>query len=302
MSDLDEDAAALLEEAQGDVDKARTSYIGYTLAYLEEAMPELYEALKSDPKRPDAHAALVEVTWDSIAAFLPVTHDSKPTAEAQKRLTVIARAAYDGTGPPPARFLDVGCGNGLLLPFAAAVGCPPESYRGIDLSSRMIETARKTHSDQAQYKGATFDDKSFDDVLAEEAAGSEGGDPHDGYDAIIFNGSLQFFAELRVTLRAAARILKKGPGSRLVLAHVSGAAFVRREQEENPMTVLSSMPSLSAIGEVASELGMLAVTPTFMGSEAEEIERVLEDFFVVVLRWDEANGGVDGEGGVGEAV
>lgn len=58
MSDLEEDAAALLEEADGDIDKARTSYIGYTLAYLEDAMPELYSALKTDPKRPDAHAAV----------------------------------------------------------------------------------------------------------------------------------------------------------------------------------------------------------------------------------------------------
>jgi hypothetical protein len=60
-SDLDEDAAALLAECNGDVEKARTSYIGYSLAYLEEAMPELYDALKTDPLRPDAHAALVEL-------------------------------------------------------------------------------------------------------------------------------------------------------------------------------------------------------------------------------------------------
>jgi len=59
---LDDDAAALLDEVGGDVEKARTSYIGYTLAYLQEEMPELYAALKTDPSRPDCHAVLVEVT------------------------------------------------------------------------------------------------------------------------------------------------------------------------------------------------------------------------------------------------
>ena len=54
------DAQALLDESGGDATKARTSMMGYTLAYVAEEMPELYAALKEDPKRPDAHAALVE--------------------------------------------------------------------------------------------------------------------------------------------------------------------------------------------------------------------------------------------------
>ena len=106
---LDADAAALLEEVEGDVEKARASFIGYSLAYLEDEMPELYEALKTDPSRADAHAALVELTWDSIAAFMPMTHSSTPTAAAAMRMTAIARAALpaDGTdagdASPPAR-------------------------------------------------------------------------------------------------------------------------------------------------------------------------------------------------------
>ena len=55
---LDADAQALLDESGGDATKARTSMMGYTLAYVAEEMPELYAALKEDPKRPDAHAAL----------------------------------------------------------------------------------------------------------------------------------------------------------------------------------------------------------------------------------------------------
>ena len=56
-SELDEDAAALLEEMNGDVDKARRSYMGYTLAYLEEAMPELYRTIKTNPDHPDTRLA-----------------------------------------------------------------------------------------------------------------------------------------------------------------------------------------------------------------------------------------------------
>ena len=52
---IDADAAALLEEVNGDVEKARQSYMGYTLAYLEEAMPELYRQIKTDVNLPDAH-------------------------------------------------------------------------------------------------------------------------------------------------------------------------------------------------------------------------------------------------------
>eukprot|EP00966_Prymnesium_polylepis_P148346 3426599-Prymnesium_polylepis.1 len=79
----------------------------------------MYEAIKTDPQRPDCHEALVEVTWDAIAAFLPVTHSPTPTPAASQKLTAIARAAVDGSLKAP-RVLDVGCGNGLLLPFLGA--------------------------------------------------------------------------------------------------------------------------------------------------------------------------------------
>ena len=137
---LDDDAAALLEEAEGDVEVARTSYIGYTLAYLQEEMPELYLAIKDDPSRSDAHAALVEVTWDAIAAFMPVTHSSRPTKEGGKRLAAIARVSLPDDGA--ASVLDVGCGNGVLLPFLTAVGMPASRswgwslFRSVPLGSR----------------------------------------------------------------------------------------------------------------------------------------------------------------------
>ena len=201
---LDADAQALLDEAGGDAMKARASYIGYTLAYLEDAEPELYAALKTDPSREDCHAAIVEITWDAIAAFLPVTHDPVPTPAAQKKLAAIARAGCDGASPAPAT-LDVGCGNGLLLPFLAASGAPPAKYRGIDLSGRMVEVAKKALAKKValepSFEGAAFDELSLKEVAAEETRSAGG-----RYDAIFFNAALQFFrpSEARATSAAAS--------------------------------------------------------------------------------------------------
>ena len=261
------------------------------MAYMEDAQPELFAALKSDPTREDCHAAIVEITWDAIAAFLPVTHSPVPTPAAQKKLAAIARAGCDGVNPSPAT-LDVGCGNGLLLPFLAACGAPPDKYRGIDLSGRMIQVAqraleRKVAADPT-YAGATFDELNFKDLVA------EGGDR---YDAIYFNAALQFL-KLDDALAAAAKLLAPGPASRLVLSHLNGAAFVRKEREESASTVISTMPSLAELEAAAEPLGLQVAIPSFFGTEPEEIEAAMEDFYLVVLRWDAAHGGIDGETGL----
>uniref|UniRef100_A0A7S0Q0Z8 Methyltransferase domain-containing protein n=1 Tax=Coccolithus braarudii TaxID=221442 RepID=A0A7S0Q0Z8_9EUKA len=278
---LDADAAALLEEAGGDVGKAQVSYIGYTLAYLQSEQPELYDALKTDPTRADAHAALVEITWDAVAAFLPVTHSPVPTPAAAKKLTAIARAACGDTNPQP-RVLDVGCGNGLLLPFVSACGASASDYYGIDLSARMIEVASSSHSES----GASFEDVSFDDFALRAASDSDA-----RYDAIVFNGALQFFSDPAATIVRAAELLSNSSESRIVLSHLSGAAFVRVEAKENPNTVRSMMPTLAELQQIADSAGLQVVIPSFFGAEVAEIETGLENFFLVVLR----KGGDDAE-------
>ena len=93
--ELEADAEALLSEANGDANKARMNMIGYTMAFIQEEQPEVYEALTKQPERPDCHEALVEITWDSIAAFLPVTHSPTPTPGAARRLEAIAKALVE---------------------------------------------------------------------------------------------------------------------------------------------------------------------------------------------------------------
>lgn len=78
------------------------------------------------------------------------------------------------------------------------------------------------------------------------------------------------------------------------MSHLNGAAFVRKEAEDNPTTVLSTMPSLASLEALASSVGLQVVLPSFFGSDVEEIEKGLDDFYLVVLRWDAAHGGHDG--------
>ena len=290
---LDADAQALLDESGGDATKARTSMMGYTLAYVAEEMPELYEKIRNDSKEEEAHAALVEITWDAIAAFLPVTHAPTPTKAAGQKLTAVARCGVgvlDGSDPPSV--LDVGCGTGLLLPFLTTLGAPPQRYRGIDLSPRMVEVAQRVHALPA-YEGATFEDVSFDS-LASEAEPLL-------YDAIFFNAALQFFPDPSAALAGAARLLAPGDESRIVLSHISGASFVQKELEDNPTTVRSLMPTLEELEAIAAPLGLQVVLPSFLGADAESIATALDAFYCVVLRWDAAHGGVDGETGSTEA-
>ena len=155
----------------------------------------------------------------------------------------------------------------------------------IQVAQRALE--RKVAADPT-YAGATFDELNFKDLVA------EGGDR---YDAIYFNAALQFL-KLDDALAAAAKLLAPGPASRLVLSHLNGAAFVRKEREESASTVISTMPSLAELEAAAEPLGLQVAIPSFFGTEPEEIEAAMEDFHLVVLRWDAAHGGIDGETGL----
>ena len=82
---------------------------------------------------------------------------------------------------------------------------------------------------------------------------------------------------------------------------ISGAAFVQKELEDNPTTVRSLMPTLEELEAIAAPLGLQVVLPSFLGADAESIAKALDAFYCVVLRWDAAHGGVDGETGSTEA-
>ena len=61
------------------------------------------------------------------------------------------------------------------------------------------------------------------------------------------------------------------------------------------------MPTLEELEAIAAPLGLQVVLPSFLGADAESIATALDAFYCVVLRWDAAHGGVDGETGSTEA-
>ena len=80
----------------------------------------------------------------------------------------------------------VGCGNGLLLPFLVACEAPAASYRGIDVSDGMVERAKAAHAGDPSCAGARFEGLSFGEVLEEKDV-----DDALSYDAIFFNGAIR---------------------------------------------------------------------------------------------------------------
>jgi len=255
-----------LEEAKGDINLARTSFLGYSLAYLEEAMPDLYESIKDGKTAAsrEVHHALLELTWDAVAAYIPVTTKSgKPEGnDILQRLTSIAKsssAARNRDGDDDWKILDVGCGNGLLLPFLLQEeeNSTSLNYHGCDLSPRMIELAQKDYSTNSNLiRGSTI---CFEEIAFETIVG-ESDDKKNYYDTIIFNGSLQFFSNIKETLKMAKSLLEKnnddGCSKKIVISHVNGASFVRKERIENPAMVLSIMPTVHELKEISQKLEM----------------------------------------------
>ena len=276
---LGADAAAMLERAGGNLDRAQAAFFHESVVMLQRDEPALFAKMgaSAQPQPPsgDVHEKLVELTWDTIAAFMPLGGGTP--AEVLRRLRLVAQAAAgsqsrtrgEGRG---ASVLDVGCGDGAALPYLCKAGAEEGDYVGLDLSSRMILSAREARG----RGGATFDQGSF------LSAGASS--PPSEYDAVLFNGALQFFADPADALRRAAALLPR-EGGRVVLAHVNGAAFVREEAAGNPITVLSLMPSLDWLRAQAPALGMELLGPEQLGVEAPDgPDAALDGFYLVVLQ------------------
>ena len=218
-------------EHEGDLDSVQADLFGHYLQNMRARDPDLYADLVKAQRRDEAATArgkeaLVALTWDVIADCLPVMggEDAAMTA----KLAACAAAV------PPGAVLDVGCGDGAMVPHLARAGVL-ESYVGIDVSERMVAAARRRHPKR------TFEAVGFLDYV---------GGP---FDSVLFAGSLQFFAGAAEALGAAAALLK--PGGAVVVAHARGAAFVRDEARGNPATA-RPLPTLDELAAAAAPLGL----------------------------------------------
>jgi len=99
--------------------------------------------------------------------------------------------------------LDIGCGTGVLAPYIAETGA---SYTGIDISSKLIATAKRYHSQHATFK--VGDARKLTQHFAPET-----------FDACTFLLSIQDINPLLTTIKAACNILLHGGTLAIVMVH-----------------------------------------------------------------------------------
>lgn len=222
---LSQKAKKLLKKHGNNVDAASNDYFQKS---MEKSLKISKENLPSESLSEQIHEARVEATWNSVALFLPNDYaHSRGKVEpfVDRRLRCIANVinsapamnAVSGDIDSKKSFLlDVGCGDGSLAPYLSQsknLEGKEEflNYYGLDISSEMIDLARKRWSfiNTKQWIIGSFPEhakRNFEDVYTNMDFGS-----------IIFNGSLQFFRDTTSTLKAASDMLK--PGGRYVIIH-----------------------------------------------------------------------------------
>lgn len=250
---LSKEAKKLLKKHGNNIDAASSVYYKTQMEQIEQGTID------------DMHAARVAATWNTIALFLP--HDYQRTKGkvepfVDRRLRHIA-SACQGNKVDDFDLVDVGCGDGALVPYL------PDKchFNGLDLSSEMIALAKQ------RYPGKNF---------------WVGGFPHDVpagslYDAVVFNGSLQFFRETRLTIEAAASILKSG--GRIILSHVNGAKFVKDECKKNAGVAVRTMPNRVNLEVMAAVAGLKVIEKSTLQlvDYNQSLDGDDEDFYLVVL-------------------
>uniref|UniRef100_A0A6U4EQ90 Methyltransferase domain-containing protein n=1 Tax=Phaeomonas parva TaxID=124430 RepID=A0A6U4EQ90_9STRA len=187
------DAAKILDKANGNLDAAQGMLFQQQAMKLKDKDPALFRAMETHAAgtpMPDAmHEKLVELTWDTVAAYLPVTASRAPADDVKEKLRAIAVACGEGA------VLDVGCGDGAIIPFLKERGLEADDYVGVDVSGRMIDVARATHKKFKFVQG---------NFMTDDSSGDE-----PKYDCVLFNGSLQFATDVAAMLRRAKGCLRE---------------------------------------------------------------------------------------------
>lgn len=139
-----------------------------------------------------------EIFFDRIASAWEEEHNS---AESELKLQALV-SRFDLK--PGQHVLDAGCGSGRLLPLILKEIGPPGKLTAIDLSSRMLEIARKKHrADNLVFLQA--------DVCCLEDRGQ--------YDRIICLCLLPHLPDKLLALKSFRRYLK--PNGQLIVVHTA---------------------------------------------------------------------------------
>lgn len=240
-------AKKLLKKHNNDVDSASNEHFQSLMEKMEGSA--------------NLHEARVAATWDTVALFLPQDY-ARTKNEVEPYVHRRLRHVVSACGTARS-LLDVGCGDGALVPYLDD-SC---AYSGLDLSKEMVDLGKRRHPGKNFWMGGFPQDV---------PAGAS-------YDAVLFNGSLQFFRDTRQAIEDAAGLLN--PGGRIVLSHVNGGKFVQDECRQNPLVAVRGMPNNLNLATMAELAGLVILDKSSsLGTELDpKLDGNNDDFYLVVL-------------------
>jgi SAM-dependent methyltransferase len=170
----------------------------------------------NDPDR-QAHIKWQAAYFDEKAPYFvqPI-----PPAVQQRTKQIVGSASLS----PHSRVLDVGTGAGVLIDHFLQSGVRKENIVGCDLSSGMLEQARKLYPEVTFWQG---------DIIDFPASFGE-------FDCIFFNACFGNLLQPQRVLTHINKMLKVG--GRVVISHPMGAGFVKELQEQDQRLIAHLLP------------------------------------------------------------
>jgi 2-polyprenyl-6-hydroxyphenyl methylase / 3-demethylubiquinone-9 3-methyltransferase len=169
--------------------------------------PELPKATSIDPTEVAKFSAMADAWWDPKGKFRPL-HQFNPVRLGFIRQMVEAHFALDTTKRRPfegLRFLDIGCGGGLLSEPMCRLGAQMTS---VDASKANVKTAQA----HAQKQGLHID---YRHGAAEDLPSDDG----ERFDVILNMEVIEHTHNPALFLRACAKLLR--PGGLMIIATIN---------------------------------------------------------------------------------
>lgn len=263
LKELEKSVQLLLKESGGNVHIAHEAHFAAGIERLRTDDPERWSAMMDNNTTGVGREALMELQWDTLSAFAAYGED---TLRGQKaKLRAIATASCAGLAEA-ATILDVGCGDGLMVPFLQEVGATMDgsSYLGVDLSGNMIARARAVHP-KVRFEAASF-------LSAPTCA------PPNAYDCVLLAACAHLFEDPLVMLQRAAACT--APGGRIVIAHCDRRRFLEPGAWKEGHEQLEAMCADLAL-EVKSKFD--GTTAAGSADSSAELGPALEGLYLVVL-------------------
>ena len=154
--------------------------------------------------------------WNAVAEYLPLSESEATSPRVAKKLQTIADVCVQTKDKKKqGRVLDVGCGNGLIIPMLKKSGLQlAKNYVGLDLSNVMVEQLRQKYSNV---------DAHVCDFMEWKKEGEQ-------FETVLLNGVLQYNSNPMELVRKAASLSTK----LIVMSHYRGLAFIEEEKLKMP--------------------------------------------------------------------